>query len=336
MRFRHSLENFRGLAILFVILSHFTSFHALGSVGNYVYFIVTEATSWFVFLSGYLFYHIESSRFQYAGYLAKKIKYVITPYLILSLPAIAVGLYLKQEELIGISRSAYVAWSLIVGGYVVGPMWFIPMIAIFYVVSPVFNRLARSSMIYPIAALGMVVSVFSFRPVNNLNPFFAFLSYFGFYLLGIVFAICVGKTDRIKDSGKTLFLALPAVGVFLVTLWLYQDLPRYRLGFIDGLGLFNMRQLGKLSLLIALFFLFDKYFDQKNRFLAYFAEISFGLFFIHGFFLILFARLSYLNFKLSPLMNFCAELAIVMGCSLITVYLVKRALHKRSRYVIGC
>lgn len=336
MKFRNSLENFRGLAILFVVLSHFSSFHSLDTVGQYVYFVVAEATSWFVFLSGYLFYLIEGPRFRYVSYLVKKAKFVLLPFLILSIPAIAAALYLQQDKLIGLSRAAFVVWSLLVGGYVVGPMWFIPMIFIFYVLSPVFNRIAKSKAIYVVAALGMALSLFSFRPVANLNPFLAFLHFLGFYLLGIAFAVCVKKTDQIKVSGKTMALVLPAMVVFFLSLYLYEDLPRYHIGFFDGLGFFNMRQLGKLSLLVALFFYFDRYIDQKNRFLAYFADVSFGLFFIHGFFVVLFARISYFYVPSNPVINFVAEFFVVMGMSLVTVYVIKLVLKKRSRYVIGC
>jgi peptidoglycan/LPS O-acetylase OafA/YrhL len=336
MKFRNSLENFRGLAILFVVLSHFSSFGNLGAGGQSIYFVLTEATSWFVFIAGYLFYHIEGERFQYADYMTKKAKFVILPYFLLSTPAIAAGLYLQQEKLIGLSRAAFVAWSLVVGGAAVGPMWFIPMIVIFYVLSPLFIRLAKSRLIYMLAVLGTVLSLFSFRPLNNLNPFLSFLHFLGFYLLGMVFALCIKKTDQIKAAGKTMVLALPAMVIFILAVCFYEDLPRYHLGFFDGLGYFNMRQLGKLSLLVALFFYFDKYVSQKNRFLAYFAEVSFGLFFIHGFFLVLFSHLSYFYVPPNPLMNFVAEFLVVMGMSLLTVYVLKLVLKNRSRYVIGC
>jgi peptidoglycan/LPS O-acetylase OafA/YrhL len=336
MKFRYSLENLRGLAILFVMLSHFTSITSLGVVGKYVYFCLIEATSWFVFLSGYLFYHIESKRFDYASYMMKKLKFVILPYLILSIPAITAGIFFSLDKFMGLSPFAYVGWSLVVGGSVVPPMWFVPMIALFFLLSPLFNRLAKTRVIYVLAVVGIVFSLFSFRPLGSLNPFLSFLHFLGFYLLGLTFAVSIQFTDKVVSTGKTWLVVAPSIVVFLFALCMYEDLPRYAGGFFENFGVFNFRQLGKLSLLFILFFLFDRYFNQKNQFLSYFAEISFGLFFIHGFFMALFARLESVYVPPSPAINFLLEFLFVIVFSLLTVYVLKLVLNKRSRYVIGC
>lgn len=336
MRFRYSLENLRGLAIIFVMFSHFGSLIALGGIGKVFYFLVIDATSWFVFLSGYLFYHIEGERFRYSSYLMKKIKFVFLPYLILSIPAIFAGLYLGQEKLIGISKSAYISWSLVAGGYVVGPMWFIPMILIFFILSPVFNYAAKSRLIYFLASATILLSLFSVRTVGNFNPFLSFMHFLGFYLLGIVFALNVALTDKIKSSGTTWIVAMLCLSVFVLAMYRFQELPKTYLGFYEGLGLLNLKQLGKLSLLIALFVLFDKFFDRKNRFLGYFAEISFGLFFIHGFFLTFFTRIGYSFIPPYPVLMFFSEFLTVIMFSLVTVYAIKQVSGKWSRYVIGC
>lgn len=147
----------RELAIIFVMLSHLNTWTSLGPLGKYLHFLFVDATSWFVFLSGYLFVRIEGTRFSYPAYMAKKAKFVILPYLILSTPVMLLGLYLGQNKLIGISAGAFAAWSLLVGGYVVAPMWFIPMIAIFFLLSPVFLRIARSPL-YSLWALSVSYS----------------------------------------------------------------------------------------------------------------------------------------------------------------------------------
>ena len=126
--FKYSVENFRGIAIFFVMLSHLSSFSSLGPAGKYLLFTFVDATTWFVFISGYLFSHIEKNiNFKYIDYIYKKFKFVIIPYLILSIPAILVGLYFQRHTLLELNVAEYILWSLSVGGSVVGPMWFIPM-----------------------------------------------------------------------------------------------------------------------------------------------------------------------------------------------------------------
>lgn len=121
-KFRYSLENFRGVAIIFVMLSHISSFQSMGAASNYLFFFLGDATAWFVFISGYLFYYLEVNKFKYFDYMQKKLKYVILPYLILSIPAILVGLYFLRNILYDLTPLNYTFWSLLTGGMVVGPI----------------------------------------------------------------------------------------------------------------------------------------------------------------------------------------------------------------------
>jgi len=334
-KFQYSLENFRGVAIIFVMLSHLGSFEGATGVGKFFYFVVANATAWFVFLSGYLFYHIERNRFVYAGYLSKKARYVVLPYLILSIFPLVAGFLFGRPALLGLSGPGYVGWSLVVGGSVVGPLWFVPMITIFFLCSPVFNRLARTRMIYPLALAGIAFSVFSWRPIVNANPLLAFLNFLGFYLLGLAFAAGRGYLDALRESVKSA-LILACLGLFVAAFALYVALTDSPAGFFDGLGIFNPLQFGKLALLVALFFLFERYLNKQNEMLAMTAKISFGLFFMHGFYLMAFARIQPFLPGGNGLLTFFEEVAIVILASFVTVLSIQRILGKHSRYVIGC
>lgn len=334
MQFKYSINNFRGLAILFVMLSHMGSLHWLGSVGDLGSFLVGDATTWFVFISGYLFYHIEFRRFRYKDYLGKKAKFVLLPYLVFFIPAILAGLYFSRDVLFDLSRGAYVLWSLLVGGSVAAPMWFIPMIVIFFFLSPVFHALARTRWIYVATFLGLLISLFTFRPIHNLNPFLAFLHFFGFYLLGMLMSINSGRTDGMKQTNAIYPLIGAGLLVFIITIAVFDFQSEGPLGFWDGLGQLNIVQLGKFGLLVAVFFTFERFLDFKQPLLDYLAEISFGLFFVHGFFVLLNARLQ--PSLPSPCAAFLFEFIFVVFGSVLTVYLVKLIFKKKSRYVVGC
>lgn len=336
MQFRYSLENFRGLAILFVMLSHVASLSELTAIGVYLRYIVADATTWFVFISGYLFFYIEGKNFNYRAYLLKKVRYVVVPYLVLSVPAILAGLYFSRADILDLPPLAYVLWSLAVGGSVVGPMWFIPMIVIFFVLSPVFIRLATSRSLYLAAAAGVLFSLYSSRPINNLNPMLAFAHFVGFYIFGLSLAVGMNRVDALKNAGRAPFVMLLALTAFVACAFVAANAESLSAGFFDGLGILNWLQLGKLFLLIATFLFFESFGAKKSAFLGYFARISFGLFFIHGFYALLFSVLAQNVGIDNTAIKFAVEFLVVVVGSVATVYAVRLVLKKRSRYVIGC
>jgi hypothetical protein len=317
------------------MFSHVTSLSQLDGIGELLHFIVVDATTWFVFISGYLFYRIEHKRFEYRDYLLKKAKYVILPYLVLSVPAIAAGLYFARHQILGLSPEGYAAWSLLVGGAVVGPMWFIPMITLFFICSWVFQKLGGTRLLYPVTVVALAISLFSSRPVGDLNPALSFVHFLGFYLLGICAASGSRFTDRIKDTYVgSVFIAIGLL-VFSIASWIHGAHPE-ALGFYEGWGELNVVQLGKLSLLISLFLLLERYSTAPSRFLGYLAKISFGLFFIHGFFVLVFAKVSQYVSAQNLYAIFLVEFSLVVFGSILIVFLVKLALPNKSRYVIGC
>jgi hypothetical protein len=297
---------------------------------------VGDATTWFVFISGYLFYYIEHKRFAYRDYLAKKVQYVLLPYFILSVPAISAGMYYGRHELLHLTPGAYAAWSLVVGGEVVGPLWFIPMITIFFIASWPLQRLARTGWIFPLCAVGVLISLFSSRPIAGLDPLLSFVHFFGFYLLGICAAKSLGGADQMLDRRTANAVIVAGASLFLLAAMFHDPSAKKPLGFIDGWGQFNLLQSGKLALLVAVFFGYEFYLKKPQKFLGFFAQLSFGLFFIHGFFMLLFSRLRPAMAMWSPWQSFVMEFCLVVLGSVAVVVSIKRVLGMKSRYVIGC
>jgi hypothetical protein len=336
VKFNYSVENFRGLAILFVMFSHVSSLRQIGGVGGFVYFAMVDATAWFVFISGYLFYYIEYSRFDYTRYLVKKAKHVVLPYLILSVPAVIAGIAFDRPLLLDLSPGAYVLWSLLVGGAVVGPMWFIPMIVLFFLTSRIFHRLAGTRYLHPLTLIALTVSLFSTRPINDLNPFLSFVHFLGFYLLGISVARGSSVIDRNLHSSATRVSMFLGLLVFVLAAWGYDAQASEPLGFFDGWGKFNTLLLGKLSLLVGMFLFFSRRLGTRNVVLGHLAENSFGLFFVHGFFMLLFLKICQHLEIPSVSLIFLLETVVVICGSIFGVFVIRLVLGKASRYVIGC
>lgn len=335
LNFRYFLDNFRGMAILFVILSHTPSIQEMGGIGKYLNFTLTDATTWFVFISGYLFCYLEVDKFNYMEYLLKKAKYVILPYFFFAFIALSLKLYVSQNVLFDLTPINYVLWSLLVGWAIVFPLWFIPMIVIFFLMTPVFNILSKTKLLYVVTFFALLFSAFSSRPINNSNAILAFLHFLGFYLFGVLAASNASALDNLSKSTKSVIITV-SFFVFLISALLYFEQSEFPPDFFSGIGIPNYISIGKLALLIAIFFLFERFMNRENIILGYFAKISFGLFFVHGFVIYVFSKLIAGNVFFSEAGKIFLEVCIVFFASIAIVSIMKKILKKRSRYVVGC
>ncbi|MDN2704563.1 acyltransferase [Janthinobacterium sp. SUN100] len=337
--FRYFLDNFRGMAIIFVILSHMPSIQEMGGAGKYLNFILTDATTWFVFISGYLFCYIEANKFNYAEYLIKKAKYVILPYFFFAFIALSLKLYVSQNVLFDLTAVNYVLWSLLVGWAIVFPLWFIPMIVIFFLMTPFFNALSKTKLLYVVTFFALIFSTFSSRPINNSNAILAFLHFAGFYLFGVLAASNAALLEGLSRYTKTKIIIVSFI-VFIISISLYFRQPKFPPDFppdfFSGMGMPNYISIGKLALLVAIFFIFERFMNRENKILGYFAKISFGLFFVHGFVIYAFSKLMARNVFFSETGKIFLEVGVVFAVSVTVVLVMKRVLKKRSRYVLGC
>lgn len=307
----------------------------MGGIGKYLNFTLTDATTWFVFISGYLFCYLEVNKFNYMEYLLKKAKYVILPYFFFAFIALSLKLYVSQNILFDLTPVNYVLWSLLVGWAIVFPLWFIPMIVIFFLMTPVFNSLSKTKLLYVVTFFALIFSAFSSRPINNSNAILAFLHFLGFYLFGVLAASNASALDNLSKSAKTIIITV-SFFVFLISASLYFKQPKFPLDFFGGLGLPNYISIGKLALLIAIFFLFERFMNRENKILGYFAKISFGLFFVHGFVIYAFSKFMARNVFFSEAGKVFLEVGVVFFVSIAVVLIMKKVLKKRSRYVVGC
>lgn len=82
----NSLNYFRGVAILLIVAGHSYAFWHIDTVGEKILAnLIKGGSALFVFISGFLFHHLNARQFDHARFISQKIKYVLGPYLILSL-----------------------------------------------------------------------------------------------------------------------------------------------------------------------------------------------------------------------------------------------------------
>jgi surface polysaccharide O-acyltransferase-like enzyme len=182
---------FRAIASLFVVSYH--GIHGLqwgAEYGNLemsraLKILFSNGTLMFVFISGFLFQHL-LYKYNYRNYVVTRFKLVILPYLVVSIPAVIAWTFLFQKSSWGIPHNFYSepwwyrAGFFYISGKHMAPLWFIPMIAIFYLLSPLFKLIDRFPIIYLSIPFLMWLS---YEQPRHWSPWISFIHFFPFILL---------------------------------------------------------------------------------------------------------------------------------------------------------
>lgn len=340
-QYQYAMDSFRALAILFVLASHADHVLDVGRVGYYFNFFFANATAWFVFIAGYFFYLIESKRFDYGKFLLKKAKFLLVPYLVLSAIAMSIGIGMfNQNESLGLDMPSYIVWALIVGGNIIGPLWFMPMIMLVFLLSPVFYRVSQGRWLLPVMLISLLLSCFTFRPYDNSNPMLAMMHFMGFFWLGIWVARYHEPLQAWVQHGMRFWL-LMLLGLSVFVMSASAELngeALMKMGFWDNLGTANFYQIGKLGLLVVIFLGLYRFANFQIGVFSYIASISFGLFFLHGFGLWLYDWLAprFPDFFVDNDWSGVTQISFIFLFSWLVILLVKAVIKDKSRYVIGC
>lgn len=338
--FLRYMHNFRGLAILFIIAGHISNDLYWGdNVKIKVFYqsILQNGTVYFIFIAGFLFQHL-SAKYQYKTYLSKKIQYVILPYLIVSAPIIFLRATNRLPN-IDWFDTFFSNWPLLgkilmylVTGAHLRPFWFIPMIAIFYIISPILIWIDKHPKTYWILPFLLTLSVVVPKPYGNCNPFQSFIHFLAVYVLGMFSCHYRERLFTVVEK----ILPLMSLGV-IVLLGLEVGIdprPMY-LNIIHK----------SLLCLIVLYGLqrIDKHIpDRVHAWLNNLANLSFGIYFLHDYFLLTYFKVirSYWGenniWTQANLLIFSMLITVAAGLSIVSILVVKKLLGKKSRFVVGC
>jgi hypothetical protein len=169
------IHTFRALAILFIVTGHAVDAFIWpdgGDLERLLRIVFCNGSALFVFIAGYLFQHL-SPRFEARNYYISKIKNVLIPYLLISIPAIVLFTTVMQRNTV---------WVLFyLTGYHLAPLWFVPMITIFYVIAPALIKLDRNHYLYYMLPFFVVISLL----ISRGSPSQSFLHFLSVYVLGM-------------------------------------------------------------------------------------------------------------------------------------------------------
>ena len=291
---------FRGLAIIMILLGHTMQLGDPNTIARCISFeIFAGGTALFVFIAGYLFQYL-SYKFEYKNYLKKKWQNVIIPYFITAIPGIIACLTIPliyKNPFDGLNPIYQIGMFLTTGRVHNVPTWFIPMIVIFFVLSSLLLYLERKKILYKI--LPFLILITLFVPRGDIEPdwvmnldywgrYFAYIKYvlMGFvhfassYILGMYFSSHDEKIDEFFKFRHVLIALMLIVSAFDVYL-----------GYKTG----NMNGTASKLLFTVIILSYLKHYDEKiksmvkfNKLMDITAKYSFGLFFIHWYFIFAF------------------------------------------------
>ncbi len=360
--FLQSISNFRGITIVLIVMGHSYTYglSSTDEIGNILKNIITGGTSLFVFISGYMFYHIFYSRYGYSKFVLGKFKNVGVPYLILGSIATLAFYYLNWgyfnpiENMVD-PESAYrngvlfeqsdpgiiTAIKYLFTGHFLTAYWYIPFVLLCFLSAPMhmrFIKLAPKSQLMVICFLS-ILSLFVHRAVEGTNPLQSLVYFTPIYLIGI--SVCMNK-DKVTEclNSKTLLLLL----FIVVMLSIYQNYtgingnshkPFFE---YDGIDVVFIQ---KVALTFLLYGTLEKL-SFKSKYLDTISDTSFAIFFIHPW-LLLFLEIAdakYFGGTLKSDFNITLYLGICSGIVVTSVFCAKIMKmvfrgSKKTRYLIG-
>jgi hypothetical protein len=323
------IHYFRALAILFIVAGHSIDVFVWDSVlvERLLRIFISNGSVLFVFIAGYLFQHL-SVNFYSKKYYISKFKNVIVPYIIISIPAILIFVLVIERDYVwdGFYNN-YISVQVVlfyITGMHLAPLWFIPMIAIFYIIAPLLIKADRNEVIYFMLPIFVVLSCFVGRGL----PYQSFVHFFSVYLLGM-FCSRYKATFNLYVS-KNIYLVCLFMTVLLLSMFEFY--------YMNGTMTY-INYLQKITLSLFFLGLFIKFnCHLRSKFVSIIADTSFGVFFIHSYFLTM-GKLSYLKiYGDQPLGNIFSYLLATIFTLLICSFVItqiKRVIGKKSKFFVG-
>ncbi len=305
---------FRGLAILLIIAGHTMQTGAKGSLINNISFeIWTGGTALFIFISGFLFQHL-SYKFEFKEYLKKKWTNVIIPYFITAIPGIILCLTIPliyKNPFDGLNPFLQIPIFLSTGRVHNVPTWFIPMIILFFLFAYLLLYLERKNILYKLLPFLFLITIFIPRMdiepeyVMNLDYFHRYLEYLKYVFSGFIhfssMYIFGMYLSKYKDKIDVLYEKRWVFIILMLLTSAFDIFLNHSTGIVNG-------SVSKIFLtIIVLSYL--KHYDETikshekiNHWLDVTAKYSFGLFFIHWYFVFAFNQLFKVE-KVLPVTN---------------------------------
>lgn len=350
--FLNYVHFFRGIAILFIVSGHcirFFSWETNSQTEKISKAIMMNGTVFFVFIAGFLFQHL-SDKYSYGKYLKNKFKYVIIPYFFVSIPMVLYHVFIQKQghwSFPGLEKqpqTTQIAWFYLTGQHL-APLWFIPMITVFYVLYPIFIKIDHNKFSYfillPFTAF---ISILVHRSPGETKLFHVSAHFLSVYIFGM---FCSRYKENLFPfiEKNILILSLILLGTILIECLYYENagLIYVKNIFNHKKELVNINYFQKILLSLILLYFFKKYESplistEFSKVLRKFAEFSFGIYFVHYYFIeaMLKIRGAYQYTVDGNLFRLIIMITSILLISFLSIMTVKYLFKEKSRYLVGC
>jgi peptidoglycan/LPS O-acetylase OafA/YrhL len=325
----------RGLAVLLVVALHLVEmagwdYNDLAHC--WVSVLLGGGSTIFLFISGFLFWP-QFKKYSATGFLRRKFKTVVLPYLIISVPALVIYvLNVKtNHRWLGAEFFDLPIWKeilfLLGTGAHLGPLWFIPTLILILIVSPVLAVFNRHPNAYRILPFFLLLTIVVPRPAMDDNPIQAFVHFLPIYICGMLF-------HQHHDAYLSFLERRPARCFFVLTGTVVVLFFLSKVWF----GMSTLMRVPEVLVLISMMHV-TKARDLKIwPVLDYLAMTSFTIYLLHGYlagfghaFIQLAAPLSQSVVLLRHIILTSITVALCVGIAFVS----KQLLGDRSKYVVG-
>lgn len=323
------IHYFRALAITFIVAGHSIDAMIWSNIDveRLIRIVLSNGSVLFVFIAGYLFQHL-SNKLRGMRYFSSKVKNVILPYFLISIPAILISITVFEQERVWDGFYEKSIWEQVVFFYLSGahlaPLWFIPMICIFYLISPLLLELDKGRLIYVMIPVFIVLSCIVGRGL----PHYSFVHFLSAYVLGMYFSKYKEDINPIISRVPLLALTFALMVVFAAVEFFYTTATMSYWNYLQKLSM--------AVFFLGLFIRFNSHLTSK--FVSRVADNSFGIFFIHSYALTSGKMLYEWSFGSLASGN-AVLLVAVIGLTLILCFylieLIRSMFGKHSRMLVG-
>ena len=290
----------------------------------------------FLLIAGFLFQYL-LYKYETKAYLISKLKYVVVPYILLSIPAIILYMSGFVNDHFWVDLAAlrehsppYQILFFYATGAHLGPLWFVPMMCLIYLCGPLLYRLGKKPQWLGWAALlSLIVMQVTERPYRDSNILLAFVHFMPLYIIGMyIFARKEDILRLLKPGGASFFGVLAAfTGLFILTVLFGQEFA-------------NLQK-------IALFLLLMQFFASRegngaqttwHKTILLTATYSFPIYLVHGYFIsvvrMMPGRFETDNFLGGIGLSFVVALIVTAIC-IAGAWITQRLFGDKSRYLMG-
>ncbi len=335
--FLRHVHYFRGIAILNIVLAHtlivpkqFTGTAQSKWMNILSEVLFHDSTLYFLFISGFLFFHL-SSRFELKKYYKGKFLNVLLPYILISsiLALVQFGPQLLNNELTPALFMRRCVGSLIFGRMQT-QFWYIPFIAVVFLISPLFLKIPEKYFKH-LFIIAILLPLLGTRTGVEIS-IFQFIYFLPVYFIGVYAAKNYNAFINFINRHFGEFLSAAVVAtIYLVYI---QAEPSQINSYINITE--SVFYIQKMSFCLVIFRLLHQFKERKSTVLDKFATYSFAIYFLHKLLDITAVREKiYELFSWEYITATIVYSAVLCFATLGISMLIKAILKNSSRYLIG-